>query len=108
MSEPTAHHATAHDHGDRKYWVRAIWLTALTIVEVGAAVALHGREGMMGIKLLILSSLAVWKAGIVLQHFMHLTEEGKGLKLILLFPVFLIVFLVSVLCIDSVVFGYAT
>lgn len=103
MSEAAAH----ADHSDKSYWTKAFWLTGLTIVEVGVAVWLHDKEGMMGLKLGLLGALAFWKAGIVLQSFMHLKDEGKALKLMLLFPVFLICFLVSMLCLDSVVLGYA-
>ncbi len=105
MSDAAAAHE--HENHDAVYWAKFWWLLGLTLAEVGVAVALHGKEGVGVMKLFGLGILACWKAGIVLQHYMHLKQEGKALKVLLLFPMFLISVLVLGVTTDGYFLHYA-
>lgn len=71
-------------------------LLVLTIVEVGI-VYLH-LPRMLLVGLLVI--LAVWKAGLVAAHFMHLKFEKKLLTIVALVPFVLCVFLILMLLPD--------
>jgi cytochrome c oxidase subunit IV len=105
MTEPVAVAAAADAHAGGhhvNYMAKFWWLVGLTIAEVLVAVLLSG-----GVKLPLLGFLAFWKAGIVLNHFMHLKTEGLALKLTLAFPFALIVILVMLFLADGYFLGYA-
>jgi len=97
-----AAHAGA-DHHETNYMAKFWWLLGLTIVEVLIAV-LVPNPALRGIGLAV---FACWKAAIVLNHFMHLKDEGIALKLTVLFPLVLIVILVMLFLADSHFFGYS-
>ena len=95
----SAEHAEGHHvNYIAKFW----WLVALTAVEVMVAFWVPG-----GWKLLLLTVLSVWKAGIVLNYFMHMKSEGIALKLTMCFPLVLIVVLVTLFLTDAHFLGYA-
>jgi cytochrome c oxidase subunit IV len=100
VSDAAAHGADGH--AEVNYMAKFYWLVALTAIEVGVAIAIPG-----GWKLLLLTLLSLWKAGIVLNHFMHLKSEGIALKLAMLFPLVLVFILVSLFLLDSHVLGYS-
>ena len=81
-----------------KFW----WLVGLTIVEVLVAWKVPG-----GLKLAGLAFFACWKAGIVLQHFMHLKSENLALKLVVAFPMVLILVLFTLFLLDAHFLGFA-
>jgi caa(3)-type oxidase subunit IV len=78
------------------------WLVALTAAEVVVALKVEGPW-----KLVLLAFLSLWKAAIVLRYFMHLKSEGRALKLLMAFPVVLIVVLVLLFMTDGVWLRYA-
>ena len=100
MTDAAVHAADAPAHVN--YMAKFYWLVALTAVEVGVAIYIPG-----GWKLLLLTVLSLWKAGIVLNHFMHLKTEGIVLKLAMLFPLVLVFILVTLFLADSYYFGYS-
>jgi len=79
--------STAHSH--HKYIQIFIILSVLTAVEVG--VTFFGLPKALLVILLV--SLALWKASLVALHFMHLKIEKKTLTLIAIVPFVLCVFL---------------
>ena len=100
MSEAATHDAhgasAEHDHPQVNYIAKFLWLVGLTTVEVIVAIYLEG-----GLKLFCLTFLSVWKAGIVLNHFMHLKHENTALKLALCFPLALIGVIVTLFLADG-------
>jgi len=103
MNEPVACAAAAHaaregeHHPPVNYVAKFYWLVALTAVEVAVAIRVEG-----GPKLGLLAFLSCWKAGIVLNHFMHLRTERLALKLAMAFPLVLILILVTLFLVDGV------
>ena len=100
MSEHAAAPAAAaetHAHPEVNYIAKFMWLVALTAAEVLVAWKVEG-----GAKLGLLAVLSCWKAGIVLNYFMHLKMENCALKLALAFPLTLIFVLVILFLLDGV------
>ena len=96
MSDAAAH-ADAHDsHPHVNYMAKFYWLVALTVADVVVAMYVEG-----GLKLGLLAFLSCWKAGIVLNHFMHLKTENLALKLAMAFPLVLIFILVMLFLADG-------
>ena len=75
MSEGQAH---AHPN----YWAIWLYLSVLTVVELGVASLPWSQR----IQLLILLGLAIWKALLVALFFMHLRWEGNRLRLFAIAP----------------------
>ena len=96
------HAADAADHHETNYMAKFYWLVGLTLAEVGVAVAAHMIAGFpTALTLILLSLLAGWKAGIVLNHFMHLKQENRAMHLVVAFPAALIVVLVTLFLMDG-------
>jgi|SRR5688572_25184159 cytochrome c oxidase subunit IV len=99
-----AHAAAAGaEHHETNYMAKFWWLLGLTIIEVLIAWKVPS-PALRGIGLAV---FACWKAAIVLQHFMHLKNEGIALKLAMLFPLCLIAILVLLFLTDSYFLGYS-
>ena len=79
--------SNAHSHPN--YIKIFIILSVLTAVEIG--VTFLGLPRKLFVVLLV--SLAVWKAALVALHFMHLKLEKKTLTIIAVIPFILCVFL---------------
>lgn len=95
--------AADHDAGHHvNYMAKFYWLVALTAIEVGVALWVPSPY-----KVPLLALLSAWKAGIVLNHFMHLKAEGRALKLLVAFPAVLVVILILLFMTDGVFLGYA-
>ena len=89
--------AGAHDHPEVNYIAKFVWLVGLTAAEVLVAWKVEG-----GAKLGLLAVLSCWKAGIVLNYFMHLKMENCALKLAMAFPLALVFILVILFLLDGV------
>jgi len=86
--------STTHSHPN---YMRIFWiLFILTIVEV--AIAYMGLPKVLLASLLIV--VAVWKAGLVALHFMHLKFEKATLAWVAITPFILCVFLILMLLPD--------
>jgi cytochrome c oxidase subunit 4 len=103
MTEAAPAHAAEGGHHATNYMAKFWWLLGLTVVEVLIAVFV-GNAALRGIGLAV---FACWKAGIVLNYFMHLKDEGIALKLTLLFPLVLVLILVLLFLTDSHFLGYS-
>lgn len=76
-------------HEQHNYIKIFILLSVLTAVEVG--ITFLGFPKILLVVLLV--SLAIWKAALVALHFMHLKIEKKTLTVVALVPFVLCVFL---------------
>jgi len=86
-------------HVDRKeYWRIFVYLTVLTILEVGIVYIPMGNAAMI----LGLCGLAVVKAGLVGAFFMHLKHDTPFLQWTIAIPMGLPVFYAVVLCMDGI------
>ncbi len=97
-----AHHSEEEGKKIRKkiYFVTVI-LTVVTIVEVAVG-ALAGRSISTGITWELIKwgyvALTLVKAGYIVMVFMHLGDERKGLKAVILVPYFIfILYLIFIL-----------
>jgi cytochrome c oxidase subunit IV len=99
---PAAAEAAHDDHHDVNYMAKFWWLVGLTIAEVVAAIVVP-----LPFKLVALAAFAFWKAGIVLQYFMHLKTEGIALKMVVMFPLSLIIVLFTLFLTDAHFMGYS-
>jgi cytochrome c oxidase subunit 4 len=84
----------AHEHPRTNYMAIFIWLTILTVLEVGAYFLPPPS------KYFILTSLALAKAALVALYFMHLRFETKTLGWIALTPLAIATLLLLVLMPD--------
>ena len=70
-----AHTHEHHDH--RPLYIKIFWaLFALTAIEVGVVYVPMGQGTMIA----VLCGLAVYKAGLVAIHYMHLGSETRWLR----------------------------
>ena len=82
------------------YYKVLVWLTVLTIAEITWAILF--REANRGLLLVGLGGMAAAKAALVALYYMHLKYEGKLIWAVMLFPVLLVVVMVSGLLPDAV------
>ncbi len=83
---------TTHAHPN--YWAIWLYLTILTVLELGVAFLPWSRE----LLLIILLVMAVWKALLVALFFMHLRWEGNRMRIFAVAPLPLtIIIIVAVL-----------
>jgi caa(3)-type oxidase subunit IV len=87
---------TATAHSTSAYIKVFYVLLVLTIVEV--TIVYLGLPKMLLVALLVI--FAVWKAGLVAMHFMHLKFEKRTLAVVALAPFVLCVFLILMLMPD--------
>lgn len=83
MSDPHAH----EDHTKQYYKVLA-YLTALTILEIGAALMMQGDNPTIGFGLgvILLVAMAGVKAALVARYYMHLAFDPRLLAFMALSP----------------------
>ena len=82
--------------GDQKklYIINAVWLTVLTVLELGVVNLPLAKAGQVA----LLLAFALTKMGLVLMVYMHLRHETKALKVALSIPIPLaVLFLVSLM-----------
>ncbi|MCA9405072.1 MAG: cytochrome C oxidase subunit IV family protein [Candidatus Omnitrophica bacterium] len=83
----------AEDH-KKVYITNAIWLTILTVLELGVIHLPISKAGQIA----LLLAFALTKIGLVLMVYMHLRYETKALKMALCVPIPLaVLFLVSLM-----------
>lgn len=84
-----------HDaHQEPNYIAVFLWLSALTVLEIGLT-----RMGLPRAQMVFgLVALAFTKAGLVALYFMHLISERQLLKMIVIIPVIVgTIFLIGVI-----------
>lgn len=83
----------AEDH-KKLYIINAVWLTVLTVLELGVIELPISKAGQIA----LLLAFALTKMGLVLMIYMHLRYETKALKIALAVPIPLaILFTVSLM-----------
>lgn len=87
-----AHHSEEHGKKIRKkIWMVTAILTIITIIEVGIGASIkQSSEYWWMIKWLFIG-LTLLKAGYIVLVFMHLGDERKALKYVILVPYFIFI-----------------
>jgi cytochrome c oxidase subunit 4 len=70
----------------RKIWVVTAILTMITIIEVAIGATVHQDSSSWWIVKLLFIGLTILKAGYIVLTFMHLGDERKVLKYLILVP----------------------
>jgi caa(3)-type oxidase subunit IV len=70
----------------RKIWVVTAILTIVTIIEVALGAIVKQSSDMWWIVKLLFIGLTILKAGYIVLTFMHLGDERKALKYVILVP----------------------
>ncbi len=76
----------------RKIWLVTAILTVITAFEVAVGAMVHQDSSKWWIVKLIFIALTVLKAGYIVLTFMHLGDERKILKYVILVPYLIFVF----------------
>jgi cytochrome c oxidase subunit 4 len=99
--QPGQHGSAGHVSHKKTYIQIFIWLTVLTIAEVGVAVVFTHMKVPHFIIVTFLCLAAVVKAALVAMFFMHLRFERKTLALVVCAPLLLALILIIGLMPDS-------
>jgi cytochrome c oxidase subunit IV len=84
------HHSEEHGKVVRKkIWMVTALLTAITVVEVLLGAYIKQGSGAWPFVKWSFIIMTILKAGYIVMVFMHLGEEKKSLKYVILFPYFL-------------------
>ncbi|MCC7360225.1 MAG: cytochrome C oxidase subunit IV family protein [Anaerolineales bacterium] len=81
--------APTHQISNRTYLIVFAWLTVMTALEVAVA-ALPIAEN---VKVIVLVTVAIIKAGLVVLYYMHLKYDSKWYWITLLVPIFFVLLL---------------
>ena len=73
----------------RKIWLVTAILTVITAFEVAVGAMVHQDNPMWWVVKLLFIGLTLLKAGYIVLVFMHLGDEKKSLKYVILVPYFL-------------------
>lgn len=95
--DPTVWVPKAHSHGTKALMQTFILLSVITILDIFLYFSID--PGM--VRNVIFIALGIVKAGFIVYVFMHLTYEKKGLKLIVVLPLLLVVYLIVLLLIEA-------
>jgi caa(3)-type oxidase subunit IV len=85
----------------RKIWLVTAILTAITAVEVAIGALIHQDNPNWWIVKLIFIALTLLKAGYIVLTFMHLGDERKALKYVILVPYALFIIYLIFIAIDE-------
>lgn len=82
----------------KKIWFVTILLTVITIVEVALGAFIKQGSGAWPFVKWSFIILTLFKAGYIVLSFMHLGDERKGLKYVILVPYFIFVLYLIFIC----------
>jgi cytochrome c oxidase subunit IV len=86
----------------RKIWVVTAILTVVTAIEVAIGALIHQDNSMWWMVKIIFIALTLLKAGYIVLVFMHLGDERKLLKYVILIPYFIfIIYLIFIAITES-------
>ncbi|MFY7989657.1 MAG: cytochrome C oxidase subunit IV family protein [Fluviicola sp.] len=85
----------------RKIWVVTAILTIVTIIEVALGAMVKQSSPSWWIVKLLFIGLTVLKAGYIVLTFMHLGDERKVLKYIILVPYFIFIVYLLFICLTE-------
>jgi cytochrome c oxidase subunit 4 len=80
------------DHAPAPYYKVLVWLTVLTVAEIGWAMVFE--DSARGILISGLAAMAAVKAALVGLYYMHLKYEGSMIWIAILFPLLLVVVMI--------------
>jgi cytochrome c oxidase subunit IV len=87
-----AHHSEEHGKKVRKQiWKVTAILTAITIFEVAVGATIKQSSDYWWIVKLLFIALTLLKAGYIVLVFMHLGDERKAMKYVILVPYFIFI-----------------
>ncbi len=101
-----AHHDEAAGKALRKkiYWVLAL-LSVVTMVEVGLGFKFGRVVELKETLKWVFILLTLFKAGYIVMVFMHLGDEKKNLRAIILVPYFVLVGYLIFICLDEAIYS---
>lgn len=70
----------------RKIWVVTAILTIVTIIEVALGAIIKQYSSMWGVVKVLFILMTILKAGYIVMTFMHLGDERKSLRYVILAP----------------------
>lgn len=85
----------------RKIWLVTAILTAITAFEVAVGASVHQDSPSWWIVKLLFIGLTLLKAGYIVLTFMHLGDERKALKYVILIPYALFIIYLIFIAIDE-------
>lgn len=85
----------------RKIWLVTAILTAITAIEVAIGARIHQDSSYWWIVKLLFIGLTLLKAGYIVLTFMHLGDERKALKYVILIPYALFIIYLIFIAIDE-------
>lgn len=85
----------------RKIWLVTAILTAITAFEVAVGASIHQDSPSWWIVKLLFIGLTLLKAGYIVLTFMHLGDERKALKYVILVPYALFIIYLIFIAIDE-------
>ncbi len=85
----------------RKIWLVTAILTAITAFEVAVGASVHQDSSSWWIVKLLFIGLTLLKAGYIVLTFMHLGDERKALKYVILVPYALFIIYLIFIAIDE-------
>lgn len=85
----------------RKIWLVTAILTAITAFEVAVGSMVHQDNPSWWIVKLLFIGLTILKAGYIVLTFMHLGDERKVLKYIILVPYFIFIVYLLFICLTE-------
>ena len=87
-----AHHSEEKGKQIRKkIWQVTAILTAITIFEVAVGSSIKQSSDYWGVVKIVFIALTLLKAGYIVLVFMHLGEERKAMKYVILVPYFIFI-----------------
>lgn len=82
----------------KKIWQVTAILTAITIIEVALGAMIKQSSGIWPVVKWSFIVMTLFKAGFIVMTFMHLGDERKGLRYVILIPYFIfILYLIFIL-----------
>jgi caa(3)-type oxidase subunit IV len=82
----------------KKIWFVTVLLTVITIVEVALGAFIKQGSGAWPFVKWSFIILTLFKAGYIVLSFMHLGDERKGMKYVILVPYFIFVLYLIFIC----------
>lgn len=102
-----AHHSEEHGKKVRKkIWQVTAILTAITIFEVAVGATIKQSSDYWAIVKILFIALTLLKAGYIVLVFMHLGDERKAMKYVILIPYFIfVVYLIFIALYEGTALG---
>ncbi len=94
MNHHTDVQSSASKNQVKRIWKITLWLSIITIVEVGIGLAAYAAGAHNSIIIAVFLILTILKAGLIVRVFMHLGDERKNFVAAVLIPMGLFIWMV--------------